>query len=173
MRTSHTISKISFVIFFFSFLFISCGRLEKPESDPTPPILKWNVHFLDDKTDTEVLESGKTIYVKKDSKLEITLTAKDENGGIHKITFGGGFTFNCTKGTVGQNSTGTLETDIKNLYPDGNNNVLPLAYLTKKINMEFTCQPEYTLTEGCYDLTGSAENFHGGSINSTLKIATE
>ena len=173
MRTTYTITKVASIILCISFLFIACGKLEKPESDPTPPILKWNVHFLDTKTDTEVTGSGKTIYVKKDSKLEVTLTAEDEDGGVQKITFGGGFTFNCTKGSVGQNSTGTLETDVQNLYPDSENYVLPSVFLKKEINMEFTCQPEYILTEGSYDLTGSAENYFGGTVNSTLKITTE
>ena len=173
MKTFYTITKAAACILCLCLLFSACSKLEKPESDPTPPILKWNVHFLDTKTDTEVLGSGKTIYVKKDSKLKITLTAEDEDGGVQKITFGGGFTFNCTKGTVGQNSTGTLETDVQNLYPDTDNHVLPSIFLIKDIKMEFTCQPEYTLTEGSYNLTGSAENYFGGSINSTLKITTE
>ena len=173
MRTTYTLTKVASIILCISFLLTACGKLEKPESDPTPPILKWNVHFLDTKTDTEVMVSGKTIFVKKGSKLEITLTAEDEDGGVQKITFDGGFTFNCTKGSVGQNSAGTLETDVQNLYPDSKNHVLPLVSLKKAINMEFTCQSEYTLTEGSYDLTGSAENYFGGSINSKLKIATE
>jgi len=173
MKTFYTITKAAVSILCLCLLFSACNKLEKPESDSTPPILNWNVHFLDTKTDTEVMESGKTIYVKKGSKLEVTLTAEDEDGGVQKITYGGGFTFNCTKGTVGQNSTGTLETDVQNLYPDSENHVLPSVSLTKEIHMEFTCQPEYTLTEGSYDLTGSAENYFGGKINSTLKIATE
>jgi len=173
MRIAFTITKVASLIFCLTLFLTSCGKLEKPESDPTPPILKWNVHFLDTKTDTEVTGSGKTIYVKKDSKLEVTLTAEDEDGGVQKITFAGGFIFNCTKGSVGQNSTGTLETDVQNLYPDTKNHVLPSVSLTKEISMEFTCQPEYTLTEGSYDLTGSTENYFGGSVNSTLKISTE
>jgi len=173
MRTTFTITKVASIVLCISFLFIACSKLEKPESDSTPPILKWNVHFLDTKTDTEVLESGKTIYVKKDSKLKITLTAEDKDGGVQKIIFGGGFTFNCAKGSVGQNSTGTLETDVQNLYPDTDNHVLPSIFLIKDIKMEFTCQPKYKLTEGSYDLSGSAENYFGGTVNSTLKIATE
>ncbi len=173
MKSLFTKTKTAAVLICISLLLGACSKLKKPESDSTPPVLKWKVHFIEDNTDTEVLENAKTIKVKKGTDVRVTLIAEDEDGGVQKITFGGGFTFHCKSGSVGQNSNGTLQTDVQNLYPDAKGNVLPSIFLIKEISTEFTCQTGYTLTNGSYDLVGTAENYYNGVTTSTLKIETE
>lgn len=173
MKTLFTTIKAVTLLLCLSLLFGSCSKLKKPDSDSTPPVLKWKVHFVETNTDTEVTENAKTIKVKKGNEVKVTLIAEDEDGGVQKITFGGGFTFHCVSGSVGQNSNGTLATDVQNLYPDANNNVLPSIFLIKEVSTAFTCQTGYTLTNGSYDLVGTAENYFNGVTTYTLKIETE
>ena len=173
MKTLFTTIKTTVVLLSLSLLFSACSKLEKPDSDSTPPVLKWKIHFMEDNTETEVTENAKTIKVKKGNEVKVTLIAEDEDGGVQKITFGGSFTFHCVSRSVGQNSNGTLETDVQNLYPDENNNVLSSIFLIKEVSTAFTCQTDYTLTNGSYDLVGTAENYYNGVTTSTLKIETD
>ena len=63
MKTLFTTIKTTVVLLSLSLLFSACSKLEKPDSDSTPPVLKWKIHFIEDNTDTEVNENGKTIKV--------------------------------------------------------------------------------------------------------------
>ena len=173
MKTVFTKTKTAAAVLSLCLLFGACSKLEKPDSDSTPPVLKWKIHFIEDNTDTEVNENGKTIKVKKGNEVRVTLIAEDTDGGVQKIMLGGGFTFHCVSGSVGQNSNGLLETDVQNLYPDANGNVLPSIFLIKNVSTAFTCQSGYTLTNGSFDLVGTAENYYNGVTHSTLKIETE
>ena len=171
-----TISRIpAFGLFAICSLFLlsGCDKLKKPSSDSTPPTLKWKVYFFDTSTEKEVTASGQTVKLKTGTEVRVTLIAEDKDGGVQKITFGGGNTWGCISGSVGQNKSGLLSTDVQNLSPDSDGYVLPSIFLMRNFTMNFPCDGGYTLTSGKYELAGSAENYFGGIVNSMLYLQTE
>lgn len=154
-------------------IFSGCDKLKKPASDSTPPTLKWVVYFFDTNTDQHITSSGQTVKVKKGQEVRVTLICEDKDGGVSKITFGGGFTYGCTSGSLGQNGNGLLASDVQNLSPDANGYVLPSIFLMRNFTMNFSCNPGYTLTGGKYELAGSGENYYGGTVNSMLFLQME
>jgi hypothetical protein len=154
-------------------LMSGCDKLKKPSSDSTPPKLTWKVYFFETSSEQTVTSSGQTVKVKKGKEVRVTLIAEDTDGGVSKISFGGGFNYGCISGSEGQNSNGLLSTDVQNLSPDADGYVLPSIFLMRNFTMDFTCNPGYTLTGGKYELVGQAENYFGGNVNSMLYLQLE
>lgn len=164
---------ILFFLLIFIFFLSGCDKLKKPASDSTPPTLKWKVYFFETSTEQEVTGTGQVVKVKAGKEVRVTLIAEDTDGGVKKITFGGGTTWGCISGGIGQNKSGLLTTDVQNLSPDSDGYVLPSIFLMRNFTMNFDCSPGYTLSGAKYELVGQAENYYGGTANSMLFLQLE
>jgi hypothetical protein len=172
MKSANLLLRLVLIVCFLPVI-SGCDKLKLPASDSTPPTLKWKVYFFETSTEQEITATGQTVKVKAGKEVRVTLIAEDKDGGVKKISFGGGTTWGCISGGIGQNKSGLLSTDVQNLSPDSDGYVLPSIFLMRSFTMNFDCSSGYTLTGGKYELVGNAENYYGGTANSMLFLQLE
>lgn len=141
-------------------------KTPKPTSDNTPPELRWFVHNNDTGNDLQLVGDA-SLPAKRGESYKVTLKAID-SGGVHKITLGGTASWTCTQGNIGQNKVADEVTDVQNLNPDSNNQVLTSIILIRDTNLTMPCQSGFTFSGGTRQLFGTGENYFGGVTNAKL-----
>ena len=146
-----------------------CTKVNKPTADSTPPTLTWHVENLTTSTTVDIAGSGQVNAAGGDD-FHITLTAADPEG-IHKITYGGGYTRSCVNGNLGQSGEGDFAGQTQDLEPDAQNKVLTSIFLLDTVNPDITCSGIGYVWKGTtITLVGSGTNYFSGVTNGTLTI---
>jgi hypothetical protein len=139
-----------------------------PKSDPTPPALTWDVYNFATSTHQTFSGNAGPVHVHPGESFRVTLTAED-SGGVHKIGLGGGGTYTCLSGEIGQNTSVDLAGQEQTLHPDAGNQVLTKIFLLQNVDLNaWTCSPGFTFSAGSLTLIGSAENYFSGKTQATL-----
>lgn len=148
-----------------------------PDADATPPVLRWEVSVLSQtpagpiSSMTMYSDAVTNISVKKTDEVNVYLVARDEESGVKKMNMEGGFGFTC--------------------MPAGGGNGLSLHGITPKRSVDFNklmtcglkewklsiealqlsyCPNNLVISGGGINITGTGENFKGGTSNLTLNI---
>jgi len=160
------------------FSFSDCQK-PKPDSDSTPPTLKWKVLnkntnqfvILDEITKSTEAVGKATITAKPGDSFRVTLIADDPEG-VHEVSITGSNEGSCSDANVTQKVPGTLEAAQKQpLEPNSEGKVLTSFFLQREIQIEpYQCQPGYTFDGAAYTVFGSAKNFFDGVAKGQLVI---
>ena len=159
---------LTLIVFAEALSFSNC-KTTKPTSDSTPPVVKWSILHKPGNQQQEIVGNG-TINQKADESLTITCLALDPEG-IHEITLGGGGSFSCLQGNIGQNTSVDQKTDVQTLNPDSAGNVLTQIFLIRDVDLNaWKCNPGFTFKGGSLTLIGTGENYFNGKTTATLNI---
>ena len=155
--------------------FVGCKKVQKPQSDSTPPKLVWNV--LDKASNANADHPGSpTINVHRGDKFHVTLKADDPEG-VKSIELNPGLgsgeiSWTCKAPPGGENIAQTKTADLgpqtQNLSPDANGNVLTSIFLIQDLDFTMECQSGWIFTSGKAMLTGRASNYFAGTTTETL-----
>ncbi|HYW11225.1 MAG TPA: hypothetical protein VE871_04690 [Longimicrobium sp.] len=146
-----------------------------PTSDSSPPSLEW---VITNKTAgpahdsaTHINGSG-TVNVKRGEEYQVTLNARDPEG-VRKIQLGGAGGYGCSNGNVGQSVTIDQKTDVQELSPNAQNEVLKQIFLLRSAFFAsgWDCQSGWTFSGGNLQFFGTGENYFNGQAKGTLTFA--
>ncbi len=146
-------------------------KVKKPDSDPTPPSLVWNV--FNRETNEQADHPGNpTLNVKRGDSFRIMLKASDPQG-VQSIELnpslgGGEMAWTCLDPPVGQNKTATFGPLKQDLAPDASGMVLTSIFLIQNLDFAMPCPPGFTFGGGNAKLTGRATNYFGGATTSVI-----
>jgi len=147
----------------------SC-KVTKPTSDNTPPKVTWHVVRRPSNAQLTFSPSG-TVHVPAGESLAINCTVEDPQG-VQKISLGGGGAYTCLNGDIGQTTNFDLASDVQNLHPNANNEVLTKIFLLKTVNPDdWTCKQGYSFSGGSLTLICTGENYFGGVTTGQLTIS--
>jgi hypothetical protein len=152
-----------------------CQKVSKPNADPTPPSIVWNVFNYG--TNAQADHPGSpTLNAKRGEKFRITLRANDPEG-IKSIklnpTLGSGelsWTCKAPPGgeNVAQNKNATLGPLERSVGPDANGEVLTSIFLIQDLDLTMECQKDWIFVSGTAKLTGQGTNYFAGTTAGTL-----
>lgn len=138
-----------------------------PTSDSTPPALEWVVtnRTQGSAFNTQIRINGTgTVNARRGEEYLVTLNARDPQG-VKRIELGGSGEYGC--GNPSQNSTISQTTDVQNLSPNAQNEVLTQIFLLRDVGFgAMVCQG--TFVGGSIRLRGKANNYFNGQAQGQL-----
>lgn len=148
----------------------ACATTTPNMTETTAPMLTWKV-LNRDTNDTQTYTGNASITVKQGTTYTVTLVA-DDSGGVQQITLGSSSQWLCRDGEVASASGPSLDkTDIQNLHPDSNNQVLTSIFLIRDASLASdTCQSGYTLSSASESLFGTSTNYANHQAKATLTL---
>lgn len=159
---------LTLVVFAEALSFSNC-KTNKPTSDSTVPIVKWSILHKPSNQQQEIVGDG-TVNQKPDESLTVTFIAVDPEG-IHEITLGGGGSYSCIGGGLGQNTSIDQKGDVQTLNPDSAGNVLTQSFLIRDVDLNaWKCNPGFIFNGGSLTLIGTGENYFKGKTSAKLTI---
>jgi hypothetical protein len=148
-----------------------------PAADVTPPALRWEVSVLT-QTPTGPI-SSMTMYsdpvtnitVKKTDEVNVHLVARDEESGVKKMNMEGNFAFTCMPAGGGQGLslhgiTPKRAVDFNKLTTCG---LKEWKLSIEALQLSY-CPNNLLISGGGIGITGTGENFKGGTSSLTLNI---
>jgi len=177
MRTITFISIAAFILF-------SCKEndvLKLQDSDSTAPKGKW---LVTDSSGTngvvtrEFTEENNEFDISPHTKISVTYTVEDSDGGVQKVAMTGGGLTACTLSLQDDIAEISLPTDTTILAPGKNKEVQATA--SRNASLDLACRkkdgevfPQVARGPGgTIELHGYGENFHSGTVRSRLVIKT-
>lgn len=148
-----------------------------PANDATPPALRWEVSVLT-QTNTGPISSitmytdpVTNISVKKTDEVNVYLVARDEESGVKKMKIEGGFAYTCLPPGGGNGLS------LHGFVPERSVDFNKLTTCGLKEwrlsieNLELSrCPNNMNIAGAGINITGSSENFKGGTSNLMLNI---
>jgi hypothetical protein len=148
-----------------------------PANDATPPVLRWEVSVLTQTDDGPI--SSMTMYtdpvtnisVKKTDEVNVYLVARDEESGVKKMNMEGNFAFTCMPAGGGQGLslhgfTPKRSVDFNKLTTCG---LKEWKLSIEALQLSY-CPNNLVINGGGINITGTGENFKGGTSSLSLNI---
>ena len=144
-------------------------KTKKPTSDSTPPIVKWSILNKANNNKQEIVGNGGPIQVNPGDLFTVTCIVEDPEG-VQQITLGGGGSYNCKQGDIGQVVHVDLGTKKQDLQPDSQGYVLTKIFLIMNVDLNaWKCkQAGYIFTGGSLTLVGNGKNYFNGTTTANL-----
>ena len=164
----------SFAIVGLVLIIASCSQVPVASSDSSPPTAYWIV--------TETATSNRTITNGSDASSNVTVNGDaivtflvEDSGGVQHIRLYEPATAQtCVKGDVISGGTPgfVLEKVMKETInsPDEDGLVYDELFLLTDAFVEGECNAGWTLSSRIYEFRGSGNNFHGGNVESFLRL---
>jgi hypothetical protein len=146
----------------------NCQTQQPKTPDTTPPTIRWHVVNKATNVSHDIQGSG-DVAAKLGDSYTVTCFVQDPEG-VHEITLGGGGSYTCTSGGLGQNSSFLQKTDTQTLNPDSNGNVLNQIFLIRDADFNFQCNSGFGFSSGSLSLNGTGQNYNGGNVKGGLEF---
>jgi hypothetical protein len=149
-------------------LFITGCKTKKPTSDSTPPIVKWSILNTATSQKQEIVGSGGPIQVKPGDFYKVTFIVEDPEG-VQQIMLGGGGSYSCKSGDIGQVVHVDLGTKKQDLKPDSSGYVLTKIFIIQDVDLNaWSCKAGFTFVGGTLTLVGTGKNYFTGTTTANL-----
>jgi hypothetical protein len=148
----------------------ACTTTTPNTTETTAPTLTWKV-LNRDTNNTQTYTGNASMTITLGTTYTVTLITNDP-GGVHQITLGSSSGWTCIDGNIASSSGPSLDkTDVQNLNPDSNNQVLTSIFLIRNASVDpNSCQSGYTLSSANESLYGTSTNFANHKAQATLTL---